>query len=164
MKRILLLAAGVALIVSAAKLVAQNERDARKPTTAPTRRVEEYRIVTAETSIELENPVNHWIEKGWEPTGGVAIAPEGILLQAIVRPREFLDAAGALAARPGWVKRRPITRMTRGTFRVPAPRPPSEPAVRRAWTNPTRWTPSRSDTPSVRGSEPGGKGQRGVKG
>lgn len=37
----------------------------------------EYRTVTRETAYDLTFQVNAWIEKGWEPIGGVSIDKVG---------------------------------------------------------------------------------------
>jgi len=49
------------------------------------RRVVEYQLVEKTELHLLVNAINFWIERGWEPQGGVAMTESGYYAQAIVR-------------------------------------------------------------------------------
>lgn len=45
----------------------------------------EYTIVSGRTDLELIKRVKDLIEAGWETEGGIAIGPDGVFYQAMIR-------------------------------------------------------------------------------
>jgi len=51
----------------------------------------EYKVVEEPTILDLIREVNAWVTAGWQPQGGIAVAPSGeTYLQAMIRPADAI--------------------------------------------------------------------------